>query len=127
MGRKRIRELKPLDKIGEEVDLDKCLICAEHPDCFSCMNGKCTALKSVDEDCVFYCPEQKAIDEAKLAYRRLKETRRFDLIRKYIKTFTALGVLDEEIDGFDREADALNVYEAADLDALMKQAPITSD
>ena len=123
MGRKRIREMKPLDRIGEEVDLDKCPGCSRHPDCFSFMEGKCTALKSVDKDCVFYFPAEKAIEESKQVYGKLKESGRHDLIQKYIKCYTALGILDDEVDEFDRKADELADYERTDFDALMKQSP----
>ena len=56
MGRKLTKEIKPTDRIGEEVDLAKCPVCTDQPDCFSYMEGRCTALKSADEGCVFYCP-----------------------------------------------------------------------
>ncbi len=127
MGRKRIRELKPLDRIGEEVDLEKCPECTAHPDCFSWMDGKCTALKSVDEGCVFYCPAEKGTEEAKAAYRKLRAAGRFDLIDKYIKSLTALGVFDDEIEECDRKAEELDAYREADFEALMKQVPGFSD
>ncbi len=103
MGRKRIREIKQLDKIGEPVDLEKCPECNGFPDCFSYMEGKCTALnESGDKDCVFYCPEQKAITESKMAYQKLKDSERVDLIGKYFKTLTALGVItDSSVDSLD--------------------------
>ena len=72
--------------------MEKCPECAEHPDCFACIEGKCTALsESGGQGCVFYKPEQQAIQEALRAYQVLKGKKRYDLIQKYIKAFTALG------------------------------------
>lgn len=122
MGRKRIRGVKPKDKLGEPVELDKCPECLEHPDCFSWFDGRCTALKETNpEGCVFYCPEKKAISEAKAAYRKLRESGRFDLIEKYIKPLTAIGALDDEMDEFEREADELENFMNADFEAQVEQ------
>ena len=110
MSRKEIKEVKPLDVIGEPVDLDRCPDCHDYPDCFSCMDGKCTALKeSGGRSCVFYCPRERAIEFTKDSYQRLKEQGRIDLIMKYIKVFSLLGALDEEISDFDRTADELDL------------------
>ena len=123
MGRKRIREIKPRDRIGEEVDLENCPVCTAHTDCFCWMSGRCTALKSVDKDCAFYCPAEQAIQKAKQSYARLKEVGRFDLVMKYIKTYSAMGVLDDEIEDYDKKADELAAYENVDFDALMREKP----
>ena len=49
--------------------MDKCPECAEHPDCFACINGKCTALsENGGQGCVFYKPEQQALQEVQRAY-----------------------------------------------------------
>ena len=127
MGRKRTKEIKPLDRVGEEIDLEKCPVCTNHPDCFSNMEGRCTALKSADEGCVFYCPSHKAMAEAKQAYQKLKELGRTDLIRKYIKPMTALGLLDDELEEFDRKAAELDAYKNVDFDALMRETPDYAD
>ena len=121
MGRKRIKAEKPKDRIGESVNLKKCPKCSAYPDCFSNIHGKCTALNSADEGCVFYCPEQKAITEAKMAYHKLKEKRRFDLIRKYIKTFTALGVFDDEIGEREMRSEDQDAFRNDDSESLMRQ------
>lgn len=98
MGRKRIKAEGSKDRIGETVDLAKCPSCEEHPDCFACMEGKCTALIiSGGQDCAFYKPAEVELVQCKESYRRLKESERTDLISKYIKPLTALGVLDDEI------------------------------
>ena len=97
MGRKRkiLFEDITYDRIGEPVNMDKCPECAEHPDCFACIEGKCTALSECGgQGCVFYKPEQQAIQEALRAYQMLKGKKRYDLIQKYIKAFTALGAKD---------------------------------
>ncbi len=124
MGRKRKKPIGTLDRIGEEVDLTKCPECADHPDCFSWMEGRCTALNVSDgRGCVFYCPAQKAVDKSKIAYEQLKETGRDDLIGKYIKPLIAMGVLDDEIDEFDRTAEKLERFREEDFEALMKETP----
>ncbi len=123
MGRKRIREIRPKDIIGEEVNLESCPECVAHADCIAWMEGKCTALNTVDEGCVFYCPKEKAVKEAREAYRRLKKAGRFDLIQKYLKSLTALGVLDEELEEFERKAQELEAFRDADFDALMREVP----
>ena len=43
--------------------MDKCPECAEHPNCFACIDGKCTALSEcVGQGCVFYRRYAQAID-----------------------------------------------------------------
>ena len=124
MGRKRTREIKPVDRIGEEIDFDKYPVCDEHTDCFSRVEGRCTALKECGGiNCVFYSPEEKALREAKEAYRRLKENKRYDLIRKYIKTLTALGVFDDEIDECGKTGQELDAFRDTDFAALMQEPP----
>ena len=99
MGRKKKEKVGSFDRIGEEVNLEKCPECVEHPDCFAWMEGRCTALKETGgRGCVFYCPAEKAIAEARMCIRKLMEQHRTDLIQKYFKSLSALGQLDEEID-----------------------------
>ena len=95
-------ELKPnmiLDRVGEKTDLSLCPVCTEHPDCHACMDGRCTALKVVDEtaSCCFYKSFEQSMTEMWRGYQRLKEEGRSDLITKYIKPLSALGLLDDEI------------------------------
>ena len=123
MGRKRTRTERQRDRIGEEIDLEKCPECTAYPDCFALVEGRCTALKSADEGCVFYCPEEKAVREARMAYRALRKAGRTDLIRKYIKLLTALGFLDEEIQVFEKKTRELEAFRDADFEILMKQVP----
>lgn len=55
MGRKKKEKVGTFDRIGEEVNLEKCPECLEHPDCFAWMEGRCTALnESGGQGCVFY-------------------------------------------------------------------------
>lgn len=118
MGRKRKNffEDTTYDRIGEPVKLDKCPECAEHPDCFACINGKCTALsESGGQGCVFYKPEQQALQEVQRAYRVLKDNKRFDLIAKYMKALTALGATAQDFDAGESIMDELNKFAAEDL------------
>ena len=109
MGRKKKEKVGSFDRIGEEVNLEKCPECVEHPDCFAWMDGRCTALKeSGGRGCVFYCSAEKAIAEARVCFRKLMEQHRTDLIQKYFKSLSALGLLDEEIDAVCRAVDQLS-------------------
>ncbi len=115
MGRKKIRMEGLRDRIGETVDLMKCPTCAEHQDCFACMEGRCTALKeSGGQDCVFYKPATVELARCKESYRRLKDSDKNDLILKYIKPLTALGVLDDEIGEAEAVSCTMEEFETAD-------------
>ena len=104
MGRKP-KENNPnivRDKVGEKTDLSLCPICpyaASQPDCFANIEGHCTALKVTEDSdtCSFYKSEAQAMADIKRSYQRLKEMGRSDLISKYIKALTALGLLDDDI------------------------------
>ena len=123
MGRKRknFNEDTIYDRIGEPVNLDKCSECAEHPDCFACIGGKCTALsESGGQGCVFYKPEQQALQEVQRAYRVLKENKRYDLIAKYMKALTALGATAQEFDAGESTMDELDEYAAEDFAAQLE-------
>ena len=123
MGRKRknFNEDTIYDRIGEPVNLDKCSECAEHPDCFACIGGKCTALsESGGQGCVFYKPEHQALQEVRRAYQVLKENKRYDLIAKYLKALTALGATAQEFDAGEGIMADLNEYAAEDLAAQLE-------
>ena len=123
MGRKRKNFIENInyDRIGESVNLDKCPECAEHPDCFACIDGKCTALnESGGQGCVFYKPEQQALQEVQRAYQVLKENKRFDLIYKYMKALDALGATAQEFDAGESIMDELDEYAAEDLAAQLE-------
>ena len=123
MGRKRknFNEDTIYDRIGEPVNLDKCPECAEHPDCFACIGGKCTALsESGGQGCVFYKPEHQALQEVRRAYQVLKENKRYDLIAKYLKALTALGATAQEFDAGEGIMADLNEYAAEDLAAQLE-------
>lgn len=101
--------------------MDKCPECAEHPDCFACIDGKCTALnESCGQGCVFYKPEQHALQEMQRGYQVLKENKRFDLIAKYMKALTALGATAQEYDAGESIMDELDEYAAEDLAAQLE-------
>lgn len=108
MGRRKKEKIGTFDRIGEAVNLEKCPQCQEHPDCFCWMEGRCTALKeSGGEGCVFYCRADAAIEKAQQCFRKLMERHRTDLIQKYYKALSALGLLDEEIDAICQMTDQL--------------------
>ena len=124
MGRKRIKPVGTTDRIGEEVNLDKCPECSEHPDCFCHLNGKCTALNACGgQGCVFYMPAEKAFKEGRAAYRKLKEMKRHNLIQRYIKAYTAMGFLDEELEAADEKIKEFEAFRHTDLRKLMTQVP----
>ena len=124
MGRKRIRQIGTTDRIGEEVNLDKCPECGEHPDCFCYLEGKCTALNACGgQGCVFYKPVSDALEEGRAAYRKLREKGRHDLIQRYVKAYTAMGFLDEEIEAANEKARELEAFRLADFRKLMTQVP----
>ena len=123
MGRKRKNffENVTFDRIGEPVNLEKCPECAEHSDCFACIGGKCTALsESGGQGCVFYKPEQQALQEVQRAYRVLKENKRYDLIAKYRKALTALGATAQEFDAGESITEELDEYAAEDFEAQLE-------
>ena len=124
MGRKRIKKGGITDRIGEEVNLEKCPECREYPDCFCHLNGKCTALNANGgQGCVFYKPVEKALEEGRAAYRKLKGAKRHDLIRRYIKAYMAMGFLDEEIEAADKKIKEFEVFRHTDFRKLMTQVP----
>ena len=123
MGRKRKNffENVTFDRIGEPVNLEKCPECAEHSDCFACIDGMCTALsESGGQGCVFYKPEHQALQEVRRAYQVLKENKRYDLIAKYLKALTALGATAQEFDAGEGIMADLNEYAAEDLAAQLE-------
>ena len=123
MGRKRKNffENVTFDRIGEPVNLEKCPECAEHSDCFACIGGKCTALsENGGQGCVFYKPEQQALQEVQRAYRVLKENKRYDLIAKYRKALTALGATTQEFDSGESIMAELEEYAAEDYAAQLE-------
>lgn len=114
------------DRIGELVDLNKCPVCTAHTDCFGNINGKCTALNDSGvcngQGCVFYKNRNQALAENKTAFKKLVQTRRYDLINKYGKQLAALGAMDDEamnisIDGIED----LEVFAEADYQQQMEE------
>ena len=124
MGRKRKEKDGIYDRLGEEVNLEKCPECPEHTDCFSCLEGRCTALNaSGGQGCSFYKPAEKGIEDCRAAYERLKKAGRYDLIRKYIKAYMAMGFLDDEIEEEEQKTKKLEDYRESDFRELMTQVP----
>ena len=123
MGRKKTRFFENItyDRIGEPVNMDKCPECAEHPDCFACIDGMCSALsESGGQGCVFYKPEQQALQEVQRGYQVLKENSRFDLIAKYRKALAALGATAQEFDAGESIMAELDEYAAEDYAAQLE-------
>jgi len=122
MGRKRKEKIGIFDRIGEAVNLEKCPDCPEHPDCFSCLDGKCTALNvSGGQGCVFYKMAERAIEEARAGYKQLREAGRIDLIQKYIKAYAAMGLLDVDIEKSAEKATELEAFRASDYRAALTE------
>ena len=100
------------DRVGERTDLSLCPPCASHPDCFANIDGRCTALSKVDESipCIFYKSAEANTAEAKRCYQRLKDTGRSDLISKYIKPLSAMGMLDDEIEAAEQYGEQFDTF-----------------
>ena len=100
------------DRVGERTDLSLCPPCASHPDCFANIDGRCTALSTVDESipCIFYKSAEANTAEAKRCYQRLKDTGRSDLISKYIKPLSAMGMLDDEIEAAEQYGEQFDTF-----------------
>lgn len=111
------------DRVGEKTDLSLCPECPMHADCFAWINGKCTALKTVDtaEPCVFYKSTEENLSQARLCYQRLKDIGRSDLINKYIKALSAMGLLDDEIREAERYGDELAAFRESNYQELMDE------
>ena len=100
------------DRVGEKTDLSLCPPCASHPDCFANINGRCTALSKVDDahPCSFYKSAEANTAEAKRCYQRLKDNGRSDLISKYIKPLSAMGMLDDEIEAAEQYGEQFDTF-----------------
>ena len=100
------------DRVGEKTDLSLCPPCASHPDCFANIDGRCTALSKVDEEqpCAFYKSIEENTADAKRCYQRLKDTGRSDLISKYIKPLSAMGMLDDEIEAAEQYGEQFDTF-----------------
>lgn len=124
MGRKRKEVVGTMDILGESVNLEKCPECPEHTDCFSCLEGRCTALnESGGQGCVFYKSAAKGIEDCREMYQKLKQAGRYDLLRKYIKAYTAMGLIDDEIEAEEQKMKSLDDYRESDFRAIMTQIP----
>ena len=124
MGRKRKEKVGVYDRLGETVNLEKCPECPEHSDCFSYLDGKCTALNVCGgQGCVFYKPAGIAVEESRVGYKRLRGACRNDLIEKYVKAYVTMGFLDEEIEMEEQKSKKLEDYRESDFTKLMTQIP----
>ena len=120
MGRrpKEVKEDNPnivVDRVGEKTDLSLCPACPVYgaqPDCFACIDGRCTALKETDETgiCSFYRSTEDNMAVVRKCYRRLRDMGRSDLIDKYVKPLTALGLLDDEIKAAEQYGEEFDTF-----------------
>lgn len=117
-----------VDKVGEEIDLSLCPICAGHLDCHANIGGHCTALNTVNENepCVFYKSTEANLAEVRRCYQRLKIKGRRDLIDRYIRQMTAMGLLDDDIKAEEKFADILDSFRSSNyqeqLDGAFRDA-----
>lgn len=149
--RKKDKDVNPniiRDRVGESADLSVCPICQKHKDCWANIDGKCTALKRYDEatnddvaneeaihddasSCPFYKNAEINMAECKRSYQRLKDMRRSDLISKYIKSLSAMGVLDDEIEEAEKCNEEFNLFRESNyreqLDKAMHELDVDAD
>ena len=117
-----------VDKVGEETDLSLCPICAGHLDCHANIGGHCTALNAVDERkaCAFYKSMDANLGEVRRCYQQLKIKGRRDLIDRYIRQMTAMGLLDDDIKAEEKFADILDSFKSSNyqeqLDGAFRDA-----
>lgn len=132
MGRPS-KKHKITDRVGERVDPETLPICNAHPDCFAWMEGRCTALnaKADMENCGFYMTNEEAMAACRRCYKRLREQDRTDLIAKYIKPLTALGLLDEEIEAAEKYGEQFDSFEKSNyleqLEKAMNSVPVDAE
>lgn len=128
MGRPS-KKLKITDRVGERVDPEILPICSAHPDCFAWMDGRCSALnmKADTGNCGFYRTNEEAMAACWRCYQRLKELDRTDLIAKYIKPLTALGLLDEEIAAAEKYGEQFDCFEDANYLEQLEEALHSDD
>lgn len=112
------------DRVGELTDLSECPVCAEHPDCFANIEGCCTALKKVDDGspCPFYKNAEANMADARRSYQRLKENGRSDLISRYIKPLSAMGLLDDEIEAAAQYGEEFDAFRESNYQEQLNRA-----
>ena len=112
------------DRVGELTDLSECPVCAEHPDCFANIEGRCTALKKVEDGvpCLFYKNAETNMAEARRSYQRLKENGRSDLISRYIKPLSAMGLLDDEIEAAAQYGEEFDAFRESNYQEQLNRA-----
>ena len=132
MGRKPKEETERKEdivrgRVGEKTDLSFCPECpcaAMLTDCFAIINGRCTALKEKEGciPCVFYKSTEQFFSDARKSYQRLKKKGRTDLIAKYIKTLSAMGMLDEEIEAAEKCGEEFELFKERDYKEQLGRA-----
>ena len=112
------------DRVGELTDLSECPVCTEHPDCFANIEGRCTALKKVEDGvpCPFYKNAEANMAEARRSYQRLKENGRSDLISRYIKPLSAMGLLDDEIEAAAQYGEEFDAFRESNYQEQLARA-----
>lgn len=103
---------KVRDRVGELTDLSLCPECTAHLDCFANMEGWCTGLRRVGdaEACSFYKNAEENLAEARRCYQRLRDEGRSDLIAKYVKTLSTMGMLDDEIEAAEKYGEEFDSF-----------------
>ena len=103
---------------GEREESQESYPNCERNRCFSCIGGKCMALRDNDfghRGCPFYKPFEQARREQKECFRRLVRSGKVDLIFKYRQFLIDMDIFDladEELEGIFQE---LQAYEAQGL------------
>ena len=107
------------DRIGEDTDPADCALC-HAVSCFSCVHGYCTALEKVTVGgCMFYKDADENARQIRRCFYRLIRHERFDLLRKYVDTMAALGLMDSELESAAQQRAALEHYSADHLQSLI--------
>lgn len=113
-----------IDRVGEETDLLLCPVCDAHLDCFANIDGHCTALNIANSgsSCSFYKNVDSNLKEAKKCYQRLKDQGREDLVRKYVKPLSTLGVMDGEIEAAEHFGEIFDRFRESDYQDQLDKA-----
>lgn len=108
------------DCIGEDTASSDCALC-HAVSCFSCVQGYCTALEKVTVGgCMFYKDAAQNLKEIRRCFYRLISRERFDLLRKYVDTMAALGLIDAELADAERQKKRLGEYQSQHLSSLLE-------
>ena len=110
-----------IDPIGEEADAARLAECKAHPDCFSCVEGFCTALKPkyVGGKCVFYKERSRGYAENKAVYDKLVADGRYDLLDAYGDALSCLGAFDGELEEAGQMSEEMAAFRESSLQEIL--------